>query len=177
MFATMSVEPIITVHVEKLTGSTANVAIASAAVFSLTALGTVLSGPWLGKLADRVGPLRVLTASLAVATVLLMVQSSAPTLWSFAALRFVTGLALGGITPTVVSTLRRIVPATSVGLVLGYNVSAQYLGQVSGPIVAGWLGGVAGTSTVFLVTGALTALGVGVAVLIRRHTAESPSLA
>lgn len=170
MFATISVEPIITVHVESLTGTSDNVAIFSAVVFSLTAFGTVLSGPWLGKLADRIGHLRVLIASLAVATVMLAIQSVAADLWLFAALRFVTGLALGGITPTVLATIRRLVPETSIGLVLGYNVSAQYTGQVSGPILAGLLGGVVGTNAVFAATAIVTATGLIAAALIQQRT-------
>jgi MFS family permease len=153
MFATISAEPIITVHVERLTGTDEGVAIFSALVFSLSALGTILSGPWLGRLADRIGHLRVLSYSLLAATILLAAQ------W----------LALGGITPTVVATIRRMLPDASVGLVLGYNVSAQYIGQVSGPIVAGALGGAFGTSSVFVMTSAATLVGLLVVVLIRRH--------
>jgi MFS family permease len=171
MFATISAEPIITVHVEHLTGRSDGVAIFSAIVFSLSALGTILSGPWLGRLADRIGPLRVLTLSLVAATALLALQALASDLLTFALLRFVTGLALGGITPTVVATLRRLLPETSVGLVLGYNVSAQYLGQVTGPIVAGALGGVLGTSSVFVMTAAATLVGLVVTLLVRRRLA------
>lgn len=169
MFATISVEPIITEHVRSLTGTTVNVPIYAAVVFSLTALGTILSGPSLGKLADRIGHLQVLTVSLIAATALLVAQSLAPDLITFATLRFLTGIALGGITPTVVATIRRLVPDTSVGLVLGYNVSAQYLGQVTGPILAGWLGGITGTSTVFLATAIVTALGLLTTIAIRRY--------
>jgi len=168
MFATISVEPIITVHVEHLTGSTEHVAIYAAVVFSLTALGTILSGPWLGKLADYIGHLRVLTASLAAATLLLALQAVAPDLWTFASLRFATGIALGGITPTVVATIRRLLPETSVGLVLGYNVSAQYLGQVTGPILAGILGGALGTNAVFVATAIVTGTGLLAALAISK---------
>jgi MFS family permease len=110
MFATVSVEPIITVHVERLTGSSDHVALFAAIVFSATALGAIVSAPRLGQLADRVGRLRVLALSLAAATVLLACQSFAPGLWTFAALRFLTGLALGGVTPTVVATIRHLLP-------------------------------------------------------------------
>ena len=170
MFATISAEPIITVHVERLTGTEESVAIFSAVVFSLSALGTILSGPGLGRLADHVGHMRVLTYSLLAATILLALQSIAPELISFAALRFATGLALGGITPTVVATIRQLLPETSVGLVLGYNVSAQYAGQVTGPIVAGALGGLLGTSSVFVMAAISTLLGLAVTLAIRRRT-------
>ncbi len=169
MFATISVEPIITEHIRSLTGTTENVAVYAAVVFALTALGTILSGPSLGKLADRVGHMQVLTVSLIVATVLLAAQSRAPDLVTFAILRFLTGIALGGITPTVVATIRRLVPDASVGLVLGYNVSAQYIGQVTGPILAGWFGGIAGTGTVFLGTSIVMALGLLATLAIRRY--------
>src|SRR5690606_24984611 len=162
MFATISAEPIITVHVERLTGTEESVAIFSAVVFSLSALGTILSGPGLGRLADHIGHMRVLTYSLLAATILLALQSIAPELISFAALRFATGLALGGITPTVVATIRQLLPETSVGLVLGYNVSAQYAGQVTGPIVAGALGGLLGTSSVFVMAAISTLPGLAV---------------
>ena len=171
-FATISVEPIIAAHVQTLTGSTDNVAIYSAVIFSLTAFGTILSGPNLGRLADRIGHMQVLVVSLVAATLFLAVQSLAGDLITFAILRFLTGVALGGITPSVVATIRRLLPDTSVGLVLGYNVSAQYIGQVAGPILAGAIGSTSGTSAVFLATAFVTALGLITATAIRRSFRE-----
>ncbi|UKF32480.1 MFS transporter [Clavibacter phaseoli] len=169
-FATISVEPIIASHVQSLTGSTDGLAISSAVVFSLTALGTILSGPNLGRMADRIGHMQVLVVSLVAATLLLAVQALATDLVTFAILRFLTGVALGGITPSVVATIRRLLPDTSVGLVLGYNVSAQYVGQVAGPILAGAIGSTAGTSAVFLTTAGVTAAGFVTAAVIRRRS-------
>ncbi|KQR46137.1 MFS transporter [Frigoribacterium sp. Leaf164] len=169
MFATISVEPIIAEHVRSLTGSADDTALYAAVVFSITAFGTILSGPNLGKLADRIGHMQVLTLSLIAATLFLAAQAVVDDLIAFAILRFLTGIALGGITPTVVATIRRLLPDTSVGLVLGYNVSAQYIGQVAGPVLAGWLGGIAGTHSVFSATAIITALGLISATAIRRH--------
>ena len=169
MFATISVEPIIAEHVRSLTGSTDDTALYAAVVFSITAFGTILSSPNLGKLADRMGHMQVLTLSLVAATLFLAAQAVVDDLIAFAILRFLTGIALGGITPTVVATIRRLLPDTSVGLVLGYNVSAQYIGQVAGPVLAGWLGGIAGTHSVFMATAIITAVGLITATAIQRH--------
>ena len=169
MFATISVEPIIAEHVRSLTGSADDTALYAAVVFSITAFGTILSGPNLGKLADRIGHMQVLTLSLIAATLFLAAQAVVDDLIAFAILRFLTGIALGGITPTVVATIRRLLPDTSVGLVLGYNVSAQYIGQVAGPVLAGWLGGIAGTHSVFMATAIITAVGLITATAIQRH--------
>lgn len=171
MFATTSVEPIITVHIQELTGGVSRIALLSSITFSLTALGTVLSSTPLGRIADRVGHLRILCASLAAATALLALQAVAPQLWMFAVLRFLMGMALGGITPTVVATIRQLVPKTSVGLVLGSNVSAQYVGQVTGPILAGMIAGLLGTQSVFVLSAAVTAAGLCAALLISHRLA------
>lgn len=171
-FATFSVEPVITVFVRDLGGSSPGLPIRAALVFSLTALGTILSAPILGRVADRVGHLRVLAASLAVATVLLAVQSLSGSLPVFAGLRFATGLALGGIAPTVVATIRALLPEGTVGLVLGYNVSAQYLGQVLGPISAGLLAGWTGPRWVFLATAVVTGCGLVAVQAVRRREPE-----
>ena len=55
------------------------------------------------------------------------------------------------------------------GLVLGYNVSAQYIGQVTGPVLAGFVGGALGTPSVFVATAVLTAVGIVAVALIRRR--------
>lgn len=170
-FATFSVEPVITVFVRELDGASGNLPIRAAIVFSLTAFGTIVSAPLLGRLADRIGHLRVLGASLAAASALLAAQSLATSLPLFAGLRFGTGLALGGIAPTVVATIRALLPEGTVGLVLGYNVSAQYLGQVLGPISAGLLAGWTGPRWVFVATAAVTAVGVLAVRLVHRRPA------
>lgn len=173
MFAVISVEPIITVHIEDLLGRGAPVAVVAGIVFSLGAAGTIVSGPGLGRLADRIGHTRVLTLSLAVATILLALQAVTTDIWQFALLRLFMGVALGGVTPTIIATIRGLLPESSVGLVLGYNVSAQYVGQVVGPLTAGWVGGVLGTSEVFWMTAAVAGIGTMLAFGIRRRLMAS----
>lgn len=172
MFALVSVEPIISVHVQHLLGTHQHVALYGSIVFSVTALGTVLSAPKLGAIADRVGHLRVLIGSLACVAILFVVQGLVQNLWLFIGVRFLAGMALGAITPSVIAMIRSLIPHSVVGVVLGYNVSAQYVGQVCGPIVAGWVAGLWGTSSVFFVTAAVTVLCLAGAKLIGKHLPE-----
>ncbi|MBB2995299.1 hypothetical protein [Paeniglutamicibacter cryotolerans] len=88
MFAVISVEPVITVHIEHLLAGEAPVAVVAGIVFALGAAGAIISGPGLGRLADRIGHTRVLTLSLAAATVLLALQAAALDIWRFALLAF-----------------------------------------------------------------------------------------
>ena len=77
------------------------------------------------------------------------------------ALRFLMGLALGGLLPSVTALIRHSVPDRVCGAVLGYAQSAQYLGQIAGPLVGGFVGAHLGMPAVFLATGALMLAGAG----------------
>ncbi len=46
-------------------------------------------------------------------------------------LRFLMGLALGGLLPAITSVVRYSVPDHAAGYILGYATSAQYIGQVT----------------------------------------------
>src|SRR6185437_6824704 len=151
MFATMSIEPIITVYVAQLVDP-ARVTFVAGLVMSAAALGSILSSTHLGKLADRVGHWRIIIACLFVAAALLIPQAFVTRSWQLIALRFLMGLALGGLLPCIASVIRHNVPETIVGGILGYSVSAQYAGQVLGPLGGGFVGGRIGMRWVFLGT-------------------------
>ncbi len=136
MLANMSIEPIITVYVAQIV-DVRHVTFVAGLVMSAAALGSILSASYLGKLADRLGHWNVIIGCLAVAGVLLIPQAFVTRGWQLVLLRFLMGLALGGLLPCVASVIRHNVPAAIAGNMLGYSTSAQYTGQVVGP-VAGW---------------------------------------
>ena len=152
MFATMSIEPIITMVVRQLDPATNYASGLASFVFIASAVGSIVSAPRLGKLADRVGHNRVMVASLLTAAALAVLQAAVQQVWQLAVLRFCMGLALGGLLPTVTAALRRLVPQHRVGRVLGYGVSAQYAGHVIGPIAGGLVATNAQLSAVFVMT-------------------------
>jgi MFS family permease len=158
MLANMSVEPIITVYVAELVAPP-RVTLVAGLVMSAAALGSILSASHLGKLADRVGHWRIVIACLAVAALLLIPQAFVTNGWQLIVLRFLMGLALGGLLPCIASVIRHNVPQAIAGGMLGYSVSAQYAGQVLGPLGGGFVGGHIGMRAVFLGTAALMAAG------------------
>lgn len=155
MFATMSIEPIITVYLMEL--HTQSLTLMAGVVMSATALGTIVSASRLGKLADRVGHWRVVTVCLTAAAVLLIPQALVTNEWQLVVLRFLMGLALGGLLPCIASIIRHSVPENIAGRMLGYSTSSQYIGQVLGPLTGGFLGGHFGMRVVFLGTCVLMA--------------------
>jgi MFS family permease len=159
MFANMSIEPIITVYVAQVVPDASYVTVVAGLVMSAAALGSILSASRLGKLADRIGHWRVIVGSLLVCAVLLIPQAFVTTGWQLILLRFLMGLSLGGLLPSVATVIRHSVPERNAGSILGYSTSSQYVGQVTGPLVGGFIGGHFGMRAVFLGTSALMAAG------------------
>ncbi|MGB3646243.1 MAG: MFS transporter [Mesorhizobium sp.] len=173
MFATMSIEPILTVYVGQLVERRESVTLISGVVMSAAALGSILSASRLGKLADRVGHWNVITGALAVAALLLIPQAFVSHSWQLIVLRFLMGLALGGLLPCITTVIRHNVPDAVGGNVLGLSISAQYVGQVAGPLAGGFVGGHFGMPAVFLFTSALMALGAAYNWLTQQRRART----
>ena len=165
-FANMSIEPIITLYVGQLVEGPRVIFVAGLTM-AAAALGAILSAPRLGKLADRVGHWKVVVVTTIVAALLLIPQAFVTAGWELVALRFLMGLALGGLMPCVTSIIRHSVPDAVVGRVLGYATSSNYIGQVVGPIMGGFVGGHIGMRAVFLGTALLMALGAVYAQIAR----------
>lgn len=169
MFANMSVEPIITLYVAQLVSHPSAVTFVSGLAMSAAALGSVLSASRLGKLADRIGHWKVIVACLVACAVLLIPQAFVDAPWQLVSLRFLMGVALGGLLPCVASVIRHRVPSHVAGSMLGYSTSAQYAGQVTGPLAGGMIGGAFGMRSVFLGTALVMMAGAGYNVWMMRR--------
>ena len=160
MLANMSIEPIITVYVGTVV-SGARVVEMAGVVMAAAAFGSILAAPRLGRLADRIGTAPVIIGGLLVSGLLLIPQAFVTNIWQLVALRFLMGMSLAGLLPSINATIRHTVPDRVAGTILGYGTSAQYAGQVVGPMVGGFVGGHFGMRAVFLATTVLMLSGAG----------------
>lgn len=158
MFANMSIEPIITVYVAALVRDPAHITLVAGLAMSAAALGSILSSSRLGRIGDKVGHHRVVVSALVAAAILLIPQAFVTEGWQLVVLRFLMGVALGGLLPCIGAIIRHHVPEGIAGAVLGYSVSAQYAGQVAGPLAGGVVGGHFGMPWVFVGTSMLLAV-------------------
>ncbi len=159
MLANMSIEPIITVYVAQLVDDPSKVTLVAGAAMSAAALGSILSASALGRLADRIGHWRVVIYALTASALLLIPQAFVTQSWQLIMLRFLMGVALGGLLPCITSVIRHNVPDHAAGTALGYSTSSQYAGQVAGPMLGGFIGGHIGMRAVFIITCGLMAAG------------------
>jgi len=175
MFANMSIEPIITVYVAQLVPEGGRIALMSGLVMAAAALASIIAAPRIGRLADRIGAWGVVIGCLAACALLLIPQAFVTDAWQLVGLRFLMGLALAGLLPSITSLIRHSVPDTVTGGVLGYSQSAQYLGQITGPLVGGFVGAQFGMRSVFFATSALMLAGAVANWAIHRSLQRRPS--
>jgi MFS family permease len=101
----------------------------------------------------------VIAVGLAICALLLIPQAFVTNAWQLVFLRFLMGLALGGLLPCIAAIIRHNAPDSVAGAMLGYSTSSQYAGQVVGPLAGGFIGGHFGMQAVFIATSVLMAAG------------------
>ena len=167
MFANFSIQPILTIYITNMGNAENNIAFIAGVAISATAIGSILSASYLGKLADTFGHINIIIYSLLVSAVFILLQAFSDTAYQLIALRFLMGIALGGLLPCLSAMIKAYVAERILGKVMGYSLSAQFIGQFLGPLTGGMIGGQWGIRAVFFVTAFLLLLGTVYNVLIK----------
>jgi MFS family permease len=157
-FAVMSIQPIITVYISQISSSSEHIALIAGAVFSCSGLASMLSGSRIGHLADRIGSQKVLLFSLILAGLSFIPQGLVNHPWQLGILRFMLGIAIAGLLPSVNNLIRQHTPPICLGGIYGLNQSAQFMGMFLGALFGGHLAAAIGIENVFFVTAALLLL-------------------
>lgn len=153
-----SIQPLLALYVSELTTG-GNTAFLSGLAFSATGFGNLLLTRKWGDLGDRIGYEKVLMILLVIAAILIVPQALVTALWQLVFLRFLFGMAIGGMLPCITAHIRMEAPLELQGEVLGYNQSFRFLGNVAGPVIGGIISAHLGISSVFYVTGSLFLFG------------------
>ena len=141
-------------------------------VFAAGLAGSMVGGLVLGHIADRVGRRPTVLVSLATAGVATLLCSQASSFEAFAALRFLTGLALGGLLAAIVPLVAEHFPpqqrsAAVTTMFIGYPLGAVVGGAITALLIAhGW-------RNLFIGAGSVTLLLVSIALLLR-ETLHAP---
>lgn len=152
--AHFSIQPILSLYVIELNGL-ANIALMSGITFSVAGLGNLFMARSWGSIGDRVGYIKVLIILLFAAGIFYLPGAFVTNLWQLIVLRFLVGIAIGGIIPVRIAYIRQEAPLSMQGEVLGYNTSLRFLGNIAGPALGGVLAGFFGFASVFIVTSIL----------------------
>lgn len=161
-FGLMNSMSLIPLFVQELHG-TANLAFWSGMVGSVTGLSNMMASPLLGRLSDRFGAHRVLGISLAGAGAMFIPQALVNEVWQLLAARFLLGIFLGGLVPSVNALIRQYTPEGMEGRAYSFNSSMLSLGNMAGPVFGGLSSSLIGIEGLFLLSAALL---IGNAVLV-----------
>ena len=104
-------------------------------ILSIVYAGTMVGYILLGSLASRFGLKSTSVSSLLAMGVLLILSSFAQTVLALTSLRFLTGVALGGVVPPVVALIAEYYPTRLRSSI----VSIIHVGMPMGFLIAGWL--------------------------------------
>lgn len=154
----LSIEPIVTIYVHQLNPHSMHIATLAGATFAAIGVGNVISAPRLGRLSDRIGSAKVLWGSMVLAAILYIPEAFVHSAYQLMGLRFLLGIAVGGLQPSVQSIIRRHTPSAMMGRVFGFNTSFMMAGNLIGPNLGGVVSSVAGIPAVFFCTSGLLAL-------------------
>ena len=155
LLANMSIEPVITVYVGSLGVAPDHLARIAGVVMACSAFGSMFTAARLGALADRIGGWNVIIGCLVVTGLVMIPQAFVHQWWQLAALRALMGMSLAGLLPAIAKLARHAVDESRTGQMLGYLQSAQFSGQVSGPVIGGQIAVHLGMHSVFFATGSL----------------------
>ena len=100
----------------------------------------------------------MLLGALVVGACCLIPQGFVRNAWELAGLRFCFGLCAAGMLPSVNTLVRSIAPDEVAGRIYGYNQSCQYLGNIAGPVMGGFVAAHFGIPAMFNVTASLLLL-------------------
>ncbi|NKY32256.1 MFS transporter [Nocardia speluncae] len=124
-----------------------------APVFSLGLIGMMLGGMIFGPVSDRIGRRGVIIGCTIRFGVLTLATSQAQSVETLMALRFLTGLGLGGITPNLIALAAEYAPARLRTTVVTIVVCAFSVGGFAGGFIAAWLIPALGWRALFVIGG------------------------
>lgn len=153
--ALYTVEPIITVYISQISGNIGHVALLAGIAFSASGVANMIAAPRLGKLSDQIGAQKVMFVSLVAAGLIFIPQAFVRNPWQLIGLRFLLGLTMGGLVPSVHALIKKITPDSLTGRVFGFNMSAGYLGIFGGAVLGGQVAACLGIRYIFFITSAL----------------------
>ncbi len=164
--------PVLPLYVQGIVPDLKQASATMGTIMGFTALSTAVSSVWVGRSADRLGRRRVLVACLIVGALSYLPQGLTQHPWQLLALRIITGLSMGGISPVVNAIIAESASDGGHGGIYGFSASLNSIGRALGPVlgafvVAGW-----GVPSVFPVSGLLLLL-VAALVAWRTRSLES----
>ncbi|ANE49085.1 multidrug transporter [Paenibacillus swuensis] len=159
-FSMLSSMPLVPLFVQELSHDPSNIALYAGLVGSMSGFSNLFASPLLGRISDRLGAEKVLVLSLIGAVLCFIPQAFVTTVWQLMAARFLLGVCMGGMLPSINALIGKYTPKGMDSRAYSFNTSALSLGNMIGPVGGGLLAGFMGIRGIFIVSAVLLVLNV-----------------
>ncbi|WP_290586354.1 MFS transporter [Alicyclobacillus sp.] len=153
----MSIQPILTVYTTLLYHG-AHIELIAGLVVACTGIANLIGAPILGRFSDVIGPRKILVTALVCSALAFLPQVLATGIPMLLVGRFLLGLFIGGMLPSLNVLVKRLAPEEMQAQAYGVNSSFQFLGGLLGPLLGSTVAAVWDIHDVFYVTMALLLL-------------------
>lgn len=147
----MSIEPLATVYAKTLYHGM-HLEFFAGLVVSITGLANLIGSPTLGRIGDKIGQRKVLGFALFMAALAFIPQALAGNITTLLIGRFLLGLFVGGMVPSLNVLVKKLAPLDIQATVFGLNSSSLFLGNFVGPLIGSHVAAEWGIRSVFYVT-------------------------
>jgi DHA1 family multidrug resistance protein-like MFS transporter len=147
----MSIEPLATVYAKTLYHGM-HLEFFAGLVVSMTGIANLIGAPTLGRIGDKIGQRKVLAFALLMAALAFIPQALAGNITTLLVGRFLLGLFIGGMVPSLNVLVKKLAPPEIQATVFGFNSSSLFLGNFVGPLIGSHVAATWGIRSVFYVT-------------------------
>lgn len=159
--AVLGTNSMMTIFVKQLISHPGNLAFIAGLAASIAGIANIIGSPYLGKLGDRIGQEKTLPVVMFLCGILVLPQMFSHNIFELYIWRFAQGLTLGGLWPSIQTLIHKKTARHIQGRAFGVTASSRFLGNLIGPLAAGWISGTISIKYVFLFSGVLLIIGSG----------------
>lgn len=149
--AVMSIQPILSIFTSSIYDG-AHLALIVGLVSAVTGVANLIGSPLLGRIGDRIGQRKILIFSLIMSSVSFLPQLLAHSITVLLIGRFLLGLFIGGMLPSLNVLVKKLSPKHLQGTAFGINSSARFLGNLIGPLIGSTVAAAYSIRDVFFIT-------------------------
>lgn len=164
------IQPILPLYIEKITPNILDVSLATGIVISLVGVASIIAAPRWADFGEKIGFKRNLIIGLFAGAMFNLLQLVFPNLYCFGGMRFLFGLSIAGVIPSVNALIAKSVDPDFRGRAFGISSSFNQLGQAAGPMIGGFVSKISGLGAPFVVGSLICLLAV---TLLRKEEREA----
>lgn len=165
--AMLIINPLISLHVIELTGSSDHAALLSGLICGASGIAGVLGGPFWGKRGEKWGFKKVMVLSFAGAGLFSLLQFLAPSVLLFGMTQFGFGFfTIGGVT-SITGGVSKVVDPEEAGSAYGINAAAMNIGNCLGPLLGGLIASRTGSLGLVFISSAILQLAAAAFIYIK----------